>query len=128
MLALVLWAGFGVLPAVDEEKSPRRLAAELGKMIGPEDSVYIYADRMNDFNFYLRRERIPVLSEPAELSRVKSDRRAFVLMRERDAARVWEKRDPDWEPVLEEEVGSKKWIVFSSAKKAPAAQDTAPAL
>jgi hypothetical protein len=128
MLALVLWAGYGVLPIVDKEKSPRRLTVKLEKMIGPEDPVYIYADQMNDFNFYLRRERIPVLSDPADLARVKSGRRVFVLMRDRDAARVWEKRDPDWEPALEEEIGSKKWIVFSSARKGSAPQDTAPGL
>jgi 4-amino-4-deoxy-L-arabinose transferase-like glycosyltransferase len=128
MLALVLWAGFGVLPVVDEEKSPRGLAAKLEKIMSPADPLYIYADRMNDFNFYLRRERIPVLSGPDDLARLNSNGRVFVLIRDRDAARVWKDRDPGWEPVLEEEVGSKKWIVFSSAKKGSAPQDTAPGL
>jgi 4-amino-4-deoxy-L-arabinose transferase-like glycosyltransferase len=128
MLAFVLWAGFGVFPVVDKEKSPRGLAVKLENIISPADPLYIYADRMNDFNFYLRRERIPVLSGPDELARLKSNGRVFVLIRDRDAARVWKDRDPDWEPVLEEEVGSKKWIVFVSRKKAAPSQDTAPAL
>jgi hypothetical protein len=128
MLALVLWAGFGVLPVVDEQKSPRGLAAKLETIMSPADPLYIYADRMNDFNFYLGRERIPVLSTPADVARLKSNGRVFVIIRDRDAARVWQERDPDWERVLEEEVGSKKWMVFSSGKKGPPPRDTAPGL
>jgi 4-amino-4-deoxy-L-arabinose transferase-like glycosyltransferase len=128
MLALLLWAGVGVLPVVNEEKSPRRLAARLEKVIRPEDSVYIYEDRMNDFNFYLRRERIPVLSGPEDLAQVNSNGRVFVLIRDRDAARLWKDRDPNWERVLEQEVGSKNWMVFSSAKNGSAPRDTAPGL
>jgi hypothetical protein len=83
---------------------------------------------MNDFNFYLRRVRIPVLSGPEDLAQVNSNGRVFVLIRDRDAARLWKDRDPNWERVLEQEVGSKNWMVFSSAKNGSAPGDTAPGL
>jgi len=51
----ILCVNFWVLPVINEFKSPRLFAAAVRKVVHAERRIYIYADTMHDFNFYLKR-------------------------------------------------------------------------
>ena len=51
--------------------------------------VYIYADTMNDFNYYTGREVMPVVSTTAALDRLLQKRASgYLIIRERDLKRL----------------------------------------
>jgi len=110
MLGGMLCSSSLIFPVIDRYKSPRALAVEIGKKVAPADPLYIYADRMNDFNFYLKRQVIPVLSNPGELAQLAAKKsRPYLLIRERDLSRVRTGVDSRWELVIEGAIGGKKW-------------------
>jgi 4-amino-4-deoxy-L-arabinose transferase-like glycosyltransferase len=65
-LCLSLW----ILPYVDQFKSRRMFSLEVQKIVPATAPLYIYADRMHDFNFYTEREIIAVLSSRGEIAEV----------------------------------------------------------
>lgn len=81
----VLWASLRILPFADRYKSAEPFALEVKKLVPKAEPLYIYADAMNDFNFYTEREAIPVVSSPAEVE-ILTARGApvYLLIRERD--------------------------------------------
>ena len=103
-----LSASLLVLPFVDSYKSPRAFAFAVGRIVPPAHPLFIYADTMNDFNFYTGREVIPVLSSPAELeSIVARAGTAYLVVRERDVQRLGS--GAAGEILAEGRVGDKKW-------------------
>ncbi len=83
---------------------------EVKQRVSQADLLYIYADRMNDFNFYLEREMIPVLSRPEDLARLETERGlVYLLIRDRDVRRVLTSESSQWELVIERSTGRKKW-------------------
>jgi 4-amino-4-deoxy-L-arabinose transferase-like glycosyltransferase len=80
-VCLSIW----ILPYVDQFKSRRLFSLEVQKIVPATAPLYIYADRMHDFNFYTERETIAVLSsrgEVAELFRQPGDR--YILIKDPD--------------------------------------------
>jgi 4-amino-4-deoxy-L-arabinose transferase-like glycosyltransferase len=110
--ATVLLAGLcgalWVLPFLDAYKSPRPFARTVNGIVSPAQSLYIYSDTMNDFNFYTGREVISVVSSQAELeSLVSRADTTYMLVQERDLKRGgFEQRG---EILAEGRVGGKKW-------------------
>lgn len=103
-----LCASIWVLPFLNAYKSARPFAVAVNRIASPGEPLYIYADTMNDFNFYTGREVISVISSPAELeSLLARAGAAYVLVRERDLKRGgFERRG---EILAEGRVGDKKW-------------------
>ena len=86
LMALVTVSGsISILPYVNQFKSRRAFSLEINRIVPAAAPLYIYADTMNDFNFYTEREVIPVLSSPGDLAEVlrqTGDR--YLLIKDRD--------------------------------------------
>ena len=83
------------------------------KRIVPATSpLYIYSDRMNDFNFYIERENIPVLSSPSELKKVREQAGAgYLLIKQRDLKLLSELRRE--RVVARDSVGRETWNLIT---------------
>ena len=81
---------------------------EIKKIVSASAPLYIYADTMNDFNFYLAREAIPVLPSPAAVENLLSGAgTSYMLVKERDLKKLkW--IAPEW-IVLTHSTGSTIW-------------------
>ncbi|MFQ5849698.1 MAG: ArnT family glycosyltransferase [Candidatus Binatia bacterium] len=105
-----LYNGLWIFPVINQYKSPRIFAMEVRGRVSQDDPLYIYGDRMNDFNFYLKREVIPVLSMPEDLARLGTENgQAYLLIRDRDVHQALIHVRSKWEPVIEGTTGRKKW-------------------
>ncbi len=103
-----LSASLWILPFLDSYKSPRPFALTVQRIVSSAQPLYIYADTMNDFNFYTEREVIPVVSSPVALeSIVPRTGAAYILVRERDVQKLGPGRAG--EVLAEGRVGDKKW-------------------
>ena len=121
----VLSNGLWVFPVINQYKSPRIFAMEVKQQVSQADPLYIYADRMNDFNFYLEREVIPVLSRPEDLARLETQGGlVYLLIRDRDVRRVLASESSQWEPVIERSTGRKKWNLMRSRGAPQATEET----
>lgn len=108
MLLAVLTASFWILPYVDRYKSSRALSLELKKKIPPEAPLYVYADTMNDFNYYTEREVIPVIKSKREVEDLLTqDGLGYILVKERDLKNL--KTFPTERILLIQAVGSTTW-------------------
>lgn len=104
MLAASLW----LFPFIDQYKSPKMFALEAKRLVPVTESLYVYADTMNDFNYYAEREVLPVLSSPAEVGReVSRAGRAYLLIRERDLKRT--EFPAEVKIIAQARVGAKTW-------------------
>ncbi len=89
MASVALGASIWILPYLNHFKSPRLFSMQVKKIVPATTPLYIYADSMNDFNFYTEREVIPVLSSPGELEKVREQPTAgFLLIKEHDLKRL----------------------------------------
>ena len=65
MMALtVLCAAIWLMPYLENFKSPRLFSQQVNQIVPATVPVYVYADTMNDFNFYTARDVMPILSTP----------------------------------------------------------------
>jgi len=81
MISASLW----IFPYVEQFKSRRSFSLEINKLVPSNTSVYIYADTMNDFNFYLGRAVMPVLATSADVEKLLSgSQTSYILIKDRD--------------------------------------------
>jgi 4-amino-4-deoxy-L-arabinose transferase-like glycosyltransferase len=108
VLSTMVYAAGWILPEVDRYKSPRFFASEVRKLVPPEEPLYIYADTMNDFNFYLERDTLPILSSPEEIEReISRNGGAYLLINERDLGRIAQRKHLT--VLVRAQIGGKKW-------------------
>jgi hypothetical protein len=70
---------------MEQFKSRRLFAAEIHGIVPNNVPVYIYADTMDDFNFYLERSEIPVLPAPADVEKLLGGGQTnYILIKDRD--------------------------------------------
>jgi 4-amino-4-deoxy-L-arabinose transferase-like glycosyltransferase len=85
MLSAAQW----IFPYLEQFKSRRSFALAINKLVPSAVPLYIYADTMNDFNFYLERAAIPVLSSAAEVEKLLAGAPAsYLLIKERDLKKL----------------------------------------
>ncbi len=109
LLSTSLW----IFPLVNRSKSPRFFAREIKQRVSPEDPLYIYADSMNRFNFYLQRDVIPILSKPEGLARLeKADGLRYLMIKEKDLRRIPAHSKLNWHLLAKRATGSKKWRLY----------------
>lgn len=107
VLVALLCAAVWVLPSIDRHKSPRPFAVLIKEKIPETAPLYIYASTMNDFNFYLKREIIPVLSSPDGIQKALAQAGPFYLIvSERDHRALGLERAT---PLLTRPVGGRTW-------------------
>jgi 4-amino-4-deoxy-L-arabinose transferase-like glycosyltransferase len=111
LFCAVLW----VFPYVELFKSRRPFSLEINRIVPPTATLHIYADTMHDFNFYTRREVIPVLRSGAEVEKLlAASKNDFLLIRERDLKRL--ALPPREAIVAGETVGSTRWYLVALGK------------
>lgn len=111
----MLYAAVWLLPFIDQYKSPKPFALHVKRTVPSAEPLYIFADTMNDFNFYTEREIIPVLSSQAELGNVMSQvKTAYMLIRERDLKKV---NVEEARVIAVGRVGDKKWHLVRLARQ-----------
>ncbi len=90
-----LTASVWLLPFLERYKSPRPFALAVKKRIPPAARLFVYADTMNDYNFYLERTVIPIVASQAETQTLllQADP-AYMVVRDRDLKKLkWITRD-----------------------------------
>jgi 4-amino-4-deoxy-L-arabinose transferase-like glycosyltransferase len=81
MMSAVQW----IFPYLETFKSRRSFAREINTVVPLAQPLYVYADTMNDFNFYLRRSVMPVLSSPADVEKLLTGAHTpYLLVKQRD--------------------------------------------
>jgi 4-amino-4-deoxy-L-arabinose transferase-like glycosyltransferase len=89
MTIATLFAAVWIFPYLEEFKSRRPFSLEVGKIVPPETPLYIYADTMNDFNYYTKREVIPVVRSHSEVEKlVGQSQDGYLLIKDRDLKRL----------------------------------------
>ncbi|MEE9568818.1 MAG: glycosyltransferase family 39 protein [Candidatus Binatia bacterium] len=121
----VLLSALLVFPVINQYKSPRIFAVEVKKKVQQGTPLYIYARRMNDFNFYLEREVIPVLFKPEDLARLgMQDGLVYLLIRDRDLDRAPVEVRSLWKRIINGSTGGKKWNLMRSRGAPQATEET----
>ena len=114
MLLVVLSASFLIMPYLEEYKSRRPFSREINRKVPPGASLYIYADTMNDFNYYTEREVIPVVKSTGEFERlVLQGASGYILIKDRDLQRL--NTIPKDRIVAVDDVGGTTWNLISVA-------------
>src|SRR4029077_7919429 len=105
MMALtVLCAAIWLMPYLENFKSPRLFSQQVNQIVPATLPVYVYADTMNDFNFYMGREIMPILSTPLAVDALLArGQPGYLLIKERDLQRL---------PKM-----PRKWIIISKARR-----------
>jgi hypothetical protein len=104
MISASLW----IFPYVEQFKSRRSFPLEINKRVPSNASVYIYADTMNDFNFYLERAVMPVLSTSVDVEKLLSgSQTSYILIKDRDLTNL--KMIAPGQIVLSNGAGSTTW-------------------
>jgi hypothetical protein len=89
MVLATLAASAWFLPFLERYKSPRPFSTAVNRRISQTATLYVYADTMNDYNFYMERAVIPVIKSHAELEKLMSkEQTGYLLIKERDLART----------------------------------------
>jgi 4-amino-4-deoxy-L-arabinose transferase-like glycosyltransferase len=113
LMALVTVSGsIWILPYVNQFKSRRPFSLEINKIVPAAAPLYIYADTMNDFNFYTERGVISVLSSPGDLADVlRQTDNSYLLIKDRDLKRL--SMSGQHEVVARDSLGSTTWDLVS---------------
>ena len=113
LMALVTVSGSNeILPYVNQFKSRRPFSLEINKVVPPAAPLYIYADTMDDFNFYTEREVISVLSSPGALAKVlRQTENSYLLIKERDLKSL--SIPGSGEVLVRDSLGSTTWNLVS---------------
>jgi 4-amino-4-deoxy-L-arabinose transferase-like glycosyltransferase len=80
MVSIIIYAPLAIFPYLEQFKSPRPLAEKIKTLVPSAAPLYVYADKMNDFNFYGEREIIPVVSSPSELQKLAAQGQVSYLL------------------------------------------------
>lgn len=113
MMALnVLCAALWIMPYLETFKSPRPFSRQVMKIVPAAAPLYVYADTMNDFNYYMAREVIPVLPNSKAVDAVLARHEAgYLLIKERDLIRLPQLLR-EW-IVASDEKGSTTWYLMA---------------
>jgi hypothetical protein len=117
LLGLSLISSVGVLPYLDRYKSPRPIGEFVREYLDGASPVYVFQSTMADFNYYARRERMPVIPSWEGVRKlVASNRSMFLLIDDKDLQTI----DPmqSYQILKEQRVGERKWYVIQISRTA----------
>jgi hypothetical protein len=111
LLGLSVISFVGVLPYLDRYKSPRPIGEFVREHMNSGAPVYVFQSTMSDFNYYARRERLPVIpSWEGVVKLAASNPSVFLLVDDKDLRTI----DPaqSYNILKEQRVGERKWYVI----------------
>jgi hypothetical protein len=115
MLICVLTASVWLLPFIEQFKSPRPFALKVKSKIPARAPLFVYADTMNDYNFYIERAVIPVIKSPVELKKLlNQEQPAYMLIKQRDLDRL--PMTVSNKVILQEGTGQRGWYLINVGK------------
>ena len=89
MAVSVVCASIWLMPYLERFKSPRWFSNQVRQIVPPSTPLFIYADTMNDFNYYTEREIIPVVPDGGSLDRLlRNEKGSYLIIKARDLERL----------------------------------------
>ena len=89
MMLMTAATSLWLFPYLEQFKSHRQFSLQIKQVISPTAPLYIFADSMNDFNFYTGREKIPVLTAATQIEALRLDaEKSYLLVKERDLRKL----------------------------------------
>jgi 4-amino-4-deoxy-L-arabinose transferase-like glycosyltransferase len=117
MVAVVISASYGIFPYLEPFKSDRPFSLAIKRLVPPTASLYVYADTMNDFNYYSEREMILVLASPGQAERLRErQEQSYLLIKDRDLKKL-AAIPADW-IVASDSRGSRTWYLVEFNRRA----------
>ena len=111
MLGTLVIVSIGIMPYLDNYKSPRPLGEFVRSRVPATAPVYVFKSTMADFNYYAQREEIPVLNSGEEINKAAAaHREAYILINDKDLKQV--KSTIKADVITEQEIGERKWYVL----------------
>ncbi len=111
MTASILAAALWIFAYLERFKSPRPFSLAVKKIVPASAPLYVYADTMNDFNYYTERERMPILASPAAVGAlIAKGENGFMLIKDRDLKRLAQ-IPRDWIAASQRK-GSARWYLI----------------
>lgn len=112
----VITTSLWIFPYLEQFKSHRAFSEEIKKIVPPAAPLFVYADSMNDFNYYTEREAIPLLSSPLHVDQlIGRSENGYLLVKERDLKRL-PQISREW-IVARETLGSTTWSLVELKKR-----------
>lgn len=85
MALIVIAASIFIFPYLEKFKSPRPFSLTIKRLVPPQTPLYVFADTMNDFNYYTGRAVIPVLTSNEEVKIVsRQPLGGYLIVKNRD--------------------------------------------
>jgi len=89
MAVTVVCASIWLMPYLERFKSARWFSNQVRQIVSQSAPLLIYADTMNDFNYYTGREIIPVVPDGSALDRLlRSEKSGYLIIKARDLERL----------------------------------------
>jgi len=112
MTSTLVCVSIWILPYMNQFKSRRPFSLQVKKIVPATAPLYVYADGMHDFNFYTKREVIPVLSSPDDVANVlRQPILSYLLIADRDLKKL--SMFGPKEVVMTDSVGSTTWNLIA---------------
>ena len=109
LFGTTLIASVGILPHLDSYKSPRAIGEAVRSRLPADVPVYVFQSTMADFNYYARREQIPVVASAEDVRKL-SGHGAHLIISDKDLKQ--NKLNVGFKIVSEHQVGEKKWYLI----------------
>jgi 4-amino-4-deoxy-L-arabinose transferase-like glycosyltransferase len=112
LLGLSITSSVRVLPYLDKYKSPRNVGEFVKEHVPESVPVYIFQSTMSDFNYYARRECIPVVASEKVLAELAGSRaETYLLIHDKDLKQV-KVLEQTGDIITEQRVGERKWYLI----------------
>jgi hypothetical protein len=112
MAGTVACAAIWIFPYLENFKSVRPFSQEVKRIVPSAMPLYVYADTMNDFNYYLEREVVPVVRSGAEVENLLTQPHgSYILIKNKDLNKL--KKIPRRRVIATESLGSTTWNLIA---------------
>ncbi len=109
LLGTFLIASIAVFPYLDKYKSPRSVGEFVRLKLPSDARVYVLNSTMADFNYYARRETIPVVNSVDDARKLTlPGQPAYLVADSKELKRL----EPTAEVVTVQQIGEKKWYLL----------------
>jgi hypothetical protein len=116
MVAIVLSVTYRIFPYLEQFKSDRPFSQTIKRIVPSSAPLYVYADTMNDFNYYSERQVIPVIRSSLQVEKLPGlSESSYLLIKDSDLKRV--PMIPIKWIVATDSTGGKTWYLVEFKKR-----------